>query len=147
MKTCFDTNIYISRPTLAFGEDTYVCSLVLTELQASAVDSHVMKILDALRARAEKDGVLLVPTKEDWWEAGKALSRLSARAKRENHGQTPRFSPEEKVRLFNDVLLAVTCRRAGVTLVTDNLKDFERVASACRVKIQSGDLFFAEAPL
>lgn len=147
MKVAFDTNIFIAKPELLLPGDFYLCTVVLAELQAGAPDASALKPLEVMRANAVRFGRILVPDQTDWWETGKALSRLSARAKRENHGQTPRFSPEEKVRLFNDVLLAITCRRAGVTLITDNLKDFERVASVCRVKIQSGDLFFQEAPL
>ncbi|HEX8464320.1 MAG TPA: hypothetical protein VF627_06860 [Abditibacterium sp.] len=71
------------------------------------------------------------------------MQQLSQISKRENFGSTPRASPEERMRLFNDVLLAVSCCRAGVTLVTDNLKDFERISSVRRVPFQSGDAFFA----
>lgn len=38
------------------------------------------------------------------------------------------ISPGGTTRYFlNDVLLAVSCREAGVTLVTANLDDFERI--------------------
>lgn len=34
--------------------------------------------------------------------------------------------------LVNDVLLAVSCREAGVTLVTGNARDFSRIARVFR---------------
>lgn len=144
MKFAYDTNIFIGRKLTTIPDQLYVCSIVLSELQVGAADASQMKRLEVLRIAAEKNGRLLVPTKEDWWETGKLLNRLAAFARRENHGAAPRFSPEEKVRLFNDALLAVSCRRAGITLVTDNFKDFERIALISRVKIQTGDEFFAE---
>ncbi len=103
-----------------------------------------MKRLESLRFVASAFDQLLVPDRDDWWEAGKALQRLSQGSKRENFGSTPKLSPEERVRLFNDCLLAVSFRRAGVVVVTDNAKDFERLSSVCRVKWKSGDEFFAE---
>lgn len=88
----------------------------------------------------------IVPDAQDWLQCGLTLQRLSQRSKRDNFGSTPKSSPEERVRLFNDPLLAVSCRRAGVVVVTDNAKDFERLSSVCRVKWQGGDEFFALLP-
>lgn len=114
----------------------------MVELVSAAQDKSGLKFWEATRIYAEKFDRFLVPSAEDWWETGKALQRLSQTSKRENFGSTPRISPEERGRLFNDVLLAVSCRRAGITLITDNLKDFERIGSACRIRFGSGAAFF-----
>ncbi len=100
-----------------------------------------MKKLESLRFVTSAFDQFLVPSRDGWWEAGKALQRLSQKLKRDNFGSTPKISPEERVRLFNDCLLAVPCRRAGVVVVTDNTKDFERLSSVCRAKFQGGDEF------
>jgi predicted nucleic acid-binding protein len=63
----------------------------------------------------ERRGRLIVPTYWAWKEAGRILSRLL--------GDVP--PPRSFV---NDVLLAMSCREAGVVLVTANLHDFERIA-------------------
>ena len=147
MNVAFDSNIYISRPTLFFSPRVYFSSIVLAELLSGAQNATRIKELKSWQQMALKFDRLLVPDAQDWLQAGLTLQRLSQQSKRENFGSTPRVSPEERVRLFNDCLLAVSCRRAGVTVVTDNAKDFERLASACRVKWQSGDKFFAPSAI
>lgn len=111
---------------------------------ASAPDREVIKFWKIPQAFALNLNQLVVPDAEDWLQAGLILQRLSQGSKSENFGSTPKFSPEERVRLFNDCLLAVSCRRAGVTVVTDNAKDFERLSSVCRVKCQSSNEFFVD---
>lgn len=143
MNVLFDSNIFISRPSLVLGSRTYFSSIVLTELLAGAQDTTRIKELKLWRQMAIRFDHFIVPDAEDWLQAGLTLQRLSQAAKRENFGSTPKFSPEERQRLFNDCLLAVSCRRAGVTVVTDNAKDFERLAPVCRVRWQSGDDYFA----
>jgi len=144
LKFCFDSNIYISYPDLfATRTQVYVSSIVLTELLAGAQDATRIKQIKSWRTLAVKFDHFLVPDAEDWLQAGLVLQRLSQKSKRDNFGSTPKISVEERVRLFNDCLLAVSCRRAGVVVVTDNVKDFERLSSVCRVKFQSGDEFFA----
>ncbi len=142
LRITFDTNIFIGRKPRLFPRNFYLSSIVLTELQAGAQDASDLKNLEASRFLSESLGQFVVPDRDDWWEAGKALQRLSQQSKRENFGSTPRFSPEERQRMFNDCLLAVSCRRAGVTIITDNLKDFERISAVCRVKWLSGNEFF-----
>ncbi len=143
MNVAFDSNIYIGYPNLLFDARTYLSSIVLTELLSGAQDATRIKELKLWRQMALKFDRFLVPDAEDWLQAGLTLQRLSQKSKRDNFGSTPKISAEERVRLFNDCLLAVSCRRAGVVVVTDNIKDFERLSSVCRVKFQSGDEFFA----
>ncbi|HVF10187.1 MAG TPA: hypothetical protein VNA16_05260 [Abditibacteriaceae bacterium] len=44
--------------------------------------------------------------------------------------------------MLNDVLIARTARREGVTIITDNTKDFERIQPFCAVRFISGDEYF-----
>lgn len=126
-----------------FPHNHYLSSIVLAEMLAGAPDRDVIKFWRAAQAFAVNLDRFIVPDSEDWLQAGLVLQRLSQQAKRENFGSTPKFSPEERQRLFNDCLLAVSCRRAGATVVTDNVKDFERLSAVCRVKWQRSDAYFA----
>ncbi len=146
MKVSFDTNIIISRKLRAFPRSHYLSSIVLTELIAGCQDRASLKFWQATKASFEHADRFLVPDADDWLQAGLTLQRLSQQSKRENFGATPKASPEERVRLFNDCLLAVCSRRAGVVVVTDNAKDFERLAGACRVGLQGSEEFFAPVP-
>ena len=47
---------------------------------------------------------------------------------------------------MRDVMIAVTVKRAGALLVTENVKDFERIADYCAVKFMSGREYFGYAP-
>jgi predicted nucleic acid-binding protein len=85
---------------------------------------------------------LLVPDSEDWWPAGKVINSLQRGLKSKQGGLTPKLAAEEKYRITNDVLIARTAKRAGVTVVTDNLKDFEMIQRFCAVRLMSGAEYF-----
>lgn len=65
-------------------------------------------------------GRVVTPSFAAWQEAGGAIATLLSQGA---VGQVTRA-------FGNDVLLAASCREAGATLVTNNVRDFERVASA-----------------
>ena len=44
---------------------------------------------------------------------------------------------------FDFVLIARSAKRAGATLVTDNLKDFNAIRRFCPVRVKSGKDFFS----
>ena len=58
-------------------------------------------------------------------------------------GKIPKISVAERYRIINDVLIARTAKRAGVTVVTDNVSDFEKIRNFCDVKVISGSEYFA----
>jgi hypothetical protein len=91
----------------------------------------------------EKEGTLLVPNGEDWWLAGKALNSLLRGLKSRSGGRTPRLPSAEIQRIVRDVLIARTARRAGALLVTDNIRDFERIKPFCNVRLRRGSEYFA----
>ena len=143
MKIAFDTNIIISRRIRIFPRNHFLSAIVLTKLVSGAQDRSDIKLWEAIQQFAQRSQTHTVPDAQDWFQAGLTLQRLSQTAKRENFGSTPKLSPEERQRLFNDCLLAVSCRRAGVTVITDNVKEFECLASVYRVKWRPGDDYFA----
>jgi predicted nucleic acid-binding protein len=131
-KYALDTNVFIqafrndARKTelqslrSAYAPFEHLSAVVVQELRTGARSAQAATLLqrhvfDAL----ERRGRLFAPTFAGWKRAGEALARLctlegsSVRA----FGRT----------FLNDVLLAASCREAGVVLVTDNGRDFERI--------------------
>jgi len=138
----YDTNVFITRNPAYFPAGFVMSAVVMQELAAGAVDSSELKQLNAARRDYEKEGRLLVPTGEDWWQAGKVLNALLRGLKSKHGGLTPKLSDREKHRIISDVLIAVTARRARAMIVTDNLKDFERIKRYCNVKTINAIQFF-----
>jgi predicted nucleic acid-binding protein len=68
----------------------------------------------------DRRGRVFTPTRQVWHDSGDLLAELAEREGLE----VARFSKA----FGNDVLLALSCREAGVTLVTDNAADFERIS-------------------
>jgi predicted nucleic acid-binding protein len=138
----YDTSIFIAYKPAALPAGFRMSAVVIQELTAGAVDkSEVQRWQAALRAH-EKEGTLLVPTGEDWWLAGKALNSLLRGLKSRSGGRTPRLPPAEIQRIIRDVLIARTARRAGALLVTDNVRDFERIQPFCNVRVKRGSEYF-----
>ena len=118
-------------------------AVVLQELVAGANDASAIKGLERLRQEYRKANKLLVPNEEDWWHAGLALNALQRGRRSKKTGQIPRISVAERYRIINNVLIARTAKRAGVMLVTDNVKDFQKIQNFCDVKLISGSKYFS----
>ncbi len=143
-KTTFDSNIFIarSRTNMKLPSNFYMSVVVMQELAIGAEDATEIKELDTIWRVYEKEGRLLVPTAEDWWQAGKIINALQRGLKSQQGGQTPKLGADEKYRMTSDVLIARTAKREGVTVVTDNVKDFEMIRRFCAVKfVSSADYF------
>ncbi|MFN7926416.1 MAG: type II toxin-antitoxin system VapC family toxin [Blastocatellia bacterium] len=139
----FDSSIFISRQIEIPQTGFVLSAAVVQEMTAGAADKSNLRKWELAWRVFEKADRLLVPTGEDWYEAGKILNSLLRGLKSKAKGLTPRLHPDDKQRMVRDALLARTAMRAGVLVVTENLKDFERIQRFCRVKIVSGDDFFA----
>lgn len=124
----FDTSIYISalrageeggRALGLWAEDAsvWLSAVVLEELYAGA-GARDRRAVERLEYGFDRAGRLLVPTLSDWVEAGKALARLGAEYGYEQIG---------RARLINDTLIAASAGRNGITLITANRRDFERL--------------------
>lgn len=132
-KYTLDTNIYIrafrdpvanSQLQLfhtAFAPFEYLSAVVVQELFAGthAVES-APRLQQLLIAPFERRGRLVTPSYAAWKRTGQILAELVRTEGLELRRVSKGFA--------NDILLAVTCREAGVTLVTDNRRDFERIA-------------------
>ena len=138
-RVTYDTNIFIEYQPTYFPQGFVISAVVIQELAAGARDKSRLKQLDGIRRKYEKQDALLVPTSEDWWFAGKVLNSLYRVVQRHGADAEP---TKEQMRIVRDVLIARTAKRTGVTLVTKNLSDFERIQQFCRVKLVHPDDFF-----
>lgn len=143
---CYDTSIFISYKPARFPADFLLSAVVVQEMTTGAADRRELQYWRLFGQGHEKQATLLVPTGEEWWQAGKVLNGLLGGEKRRAGGRTPRLHPEEKNRLVRDILIAVTVKRAGALLVTANVKDFERIRRYCKVRFQSGRDYFGHDP-
>ena len=142
-KITYDANIYIRYKQQPLPRSFYMSAVVLQELVAGAKDASAMKEWERLRHEYREANKLLVPNEEDWWHVGLVLNALQRGRRSRKTGKIPRMSVGERHRIINDVLIARTAKRAGVMVVTDNIKDFEKIRNFCDVKVISGSKYFS----
>jgi len=133
-KYALDTNLFIagmrsasSAERLAefhsfFAPFEYLSAIVVQELRAglqtpAAARRFDAAVVDPFRRR----GRLVTPSFAAWQTSGAVLSTLVA----DDHLDLRKVSK----RKVNDILLALSCREAGITVVTENVIDFERINS------------------
>jgi predicted nucleic acid-binding protein len=138
-RAVYDTNVII-RHQLA-DVPGYVSAVVLQELTAGAQDTADLRRLEAMRAAAEDDGVLLTPDGEDWYQAGKVLNSLYRGLRSHRGGHAPAISKDEQHRLLRDVLIARSAKRINAPVVTYNRADFEKIRRFCNVRLEDPELF------
>jgi predicted nucleic acid-binding protein len=96
-----------------------IAGVVAMELGAGAVsDQHEAAVSDLLEPYAAR-GLVIPVSYASCTQAGRVLAAL-ARQERIDLARAPRS-------LTNDVLIAASCREAGVVLVTDNSRDFTAI--------------------
>src|SRR5262245_51479927 len=122
-----DTNIYIDwlnegrYADVLFQGDAvkYLSAVVLMELRAGASSAADRKILGRLRGDFASARRLLTPSAGVFADAGDALRRLHA-----DHGYNVGGGPS----IVNDVLIALSARSIGATVVTQNARDYRTIA-------------------
>lgn len=104
----------------AFTPFTHLHAVVLHELLAGATTpAKARQVRHSVAAPFERTRRLVTPSHEAWAAAGEALADMAR-----EEGLELRRVPKSFV---HDVVLATSCREAGVTLVTENARDFERI--------------------
>jgi predicted nucleic acid-binding protein len=103
---------------VAFTPFIHMCAVVVHELRAGVRGKAAERVDAGLIAPYERRGRVFTPSYQAWKDAGEILSELVAPSQWKSVSRG----------FVNDVLLAMACREAGVTLVTNNTKDFERIA-------------------
>jgi predicted nucleic acid-binding protein len=88
--------------------------VVLSELARGATSQPELDFVSTLA----KNHPILTPTEKNWLDSGSLLHRMN-----EDKG----FSPEKLRDLHFDVLIALTARNYGATIITSNKTDFELI--------------------
>ena len=101
-----------------FAPFEYLNAVVVHELRAGVRGREAALLDDSFVKPLERRGRLVTPSFNAWKEAGRVLSELFA----------PHAWREVRRSFVNDVLLAMSCRESGLTLVTNNVRDFARIA-------------------
>jgi len=120
-----DTNIYIDWLNAGRHEDVlfqrdaikHLSAVVLMELRAGACSSADRRLVRRVESAFEKAGRILAPSRSVFAEAGDALRRLQERG----------FHIEASHSIVNDVLIALSARSIGATVVTQNERDFRAI--------------------
>lgn len=121
MRVVHDTNVWIdwlrrrARSELLTGPGFIreVSSVVIMELRAGARSKDDRRAVDALM----KAPRLIVPSARMWLELGQVLFDLRRSG-----------FDVSSASFVNDVLIALSCRHAGATLLTANAGDFGAIA-------------------
>jgi predicted nucleic acid-binding protein len=121
-----DTNLYINwlnegrHEQVLFQRDAvkYLSAVVVLELYAGAFSPRDRRVLRGVVAAFERAGRMLVPSGAVWEEAGHVLRALQA-----SRGSGGAGYPS----LVNDVLIALSARTVGATVMTSNERDFAAI--------------------
>ena len=132
-KYVLDTSLYVHAFRSVPGEEallrfyagfaplTYISSVVVHELLIGAsTPAKERQIRDIVARPFRRTRRMLTPTGAAWEEAATAIARSTKRLHRDF-----RTMPKS---LVNDFLLAASCRESGVTLITENVNDFEMIS-------------------
>ncbi len=128
MKVVYDTCIYIdllrSRQRMGLFEDRahirFMSPIVMMELRAGAINSHLQKIVDQLLEPYSKALRIIELHSNLYYKAGDCLSKLR------------RVVPHRG--FSNDLLIALSAISIGATLFTSNCKDFEKISKVLPLK-------------
>lgn len=121
-----DTNVYLDwlnrgrYEEVLFRRDAvkYLSAVVLMELRAGAFWPADRRVLRRLEAAFERAGRFLAPPRAVFAEAGDTLRRLQA-----DHG----YNIGAGHSIVNDVLIALSARSIGATVVTQNERDYRAI--------------------
>ncbi len=143
MGVLFDSSIYIEAlraggeaPLLlrrwAGESPIWLSAVVLEELYAGA-GPGVLPLLEKMERDFAGVKRIVTPNLKDWAKAGRILAQIGQRYGYEQIG---------KAWLTNDALIATSAARDGITVITANRRDFEKLAEFCplqwRVKMAQG---------
>jgi len=104
-----------------FAPFEYLSAVVAQELRAGARSRDDRRLLERhVLSLYRRRGRLVTPSAHAWEDSGDVLAELGRREGLDLGRLSKAFG--------NDVLLALSCREAGIVLVTDNARDFQRIA-------------------
>ena len=128
-----DTSVYIDHWERGLHDDALAAvrqafivrqsSVVLSELGRGARTREAHGLVEALFRLVR---IQWAPTAADWWEAGLVIRKI---------GDAQRWDPHKRQTFQNDVLIALTARRHGATIVTANRSDFDLLGNELGVSL------------
>jgi predicted nucleic acid-binding protein len=98
-------------------------AVVLSELRRGARTPGALELVATLLRSAP---AVWAPTSDDWWKAGHVVGTI---------GDQRHWEVVKRREFQNDTLIALTARRHGATVVTDNREDFGLLAKATGVRV------------
>jgi predicted nucleic acid-binding protein len=130
-KLVVDTNVYIDyfsdgqHEDLLIQPDTvkYLSGVVLMELRAGASSTRERRVMRDFETTFKKTRRILVPSSAVFTESGEVLRRLRA-----ERG----FPLSSSNTIVNDILIALSARSIGATVVTQNGRDYRAIQSVRR---------------
>lgn len=129
-----DTNLYIDALrtetgkaalnafVATFAPFVHLSAVVAQELRAGVRGEAAFALESRVIAPFERRDRVFAPSYRAWKQSGRVLAELV----------NPKDWRSLTRSFVNDTLLAMSCREAGVVLVTSNLNDFRRIASVYR---------------
>lgn len=134
----FDTTVYIAairsgrvglaaRALETERRRTYLASVVSAELRAGATTRTSMRAVREFTMWAHDVRRVVAPSADSWDRAGDVLARIGIRE--------PRLRTKVPG-LWKDLLVALSARQIGATVVTDNVDDFEILRRYVRFDLQ-----------
>jgi predicted nucleic acid-binding protein len=125
-RVVIDTNVYVDWLNHGRHEEAlfqreivkYMSAVVLMELRAGAFSRRDQRLLQRLERAFERAGRILTPTRAVFADAGDVLRRLQA-----DRGY--RIGASHSI--ANDVLIALSARSIGATVVTQNEGDYRAI--------------------
>lgn len=125
-KVVFDADLYIDWINVGRHEDLllyrqflrYMSTVVLMELRAGAVRRTDRRLVERLQASFARTDRLLNPTPQTFWEAGHVLLDLR---------RAFRYDIKKRFQITNDILIALSCRQIGATLISRNMRYFQAI--------------------
>jgi predicted nucleic acid-binding protein len=127
-KVVLDTNVFVNYLRVGLHADwvfgrvgntiRFLSAIVLMELRLGADTPQRKRAVDRIQ-RAFPPGRLVAPAPHVFEKAGRLFRTLYG----DGSGLRDRLGP------LNDLLIALTARQIGATLVTSNLNEFRRIAA------------------
>jgi predicted nucleic acid-binding protein len=125
-RVVIDTNLYVDWINRGRHEETlfqretvkYLSAVVLMELRAGAFSKADRRLLMRLQKAFEGAGRVLTPSRSVFAEAGDVLRQLQT-----DHGHNPGATRS----IASDVVIALSARSIGATVVTQNARDYRAI--------------------
>ncbi len=143
-KVVFDTSVYISYRHLLpqHPMPDYISLVVFQERIAGVNTGKDIKTLVDQIEQHRKTNRLLVPGIDEWVQAGKILfNHLRDQSLSDPQRRRPHLTHDKKQSIIRDVLIAVSAKQQGVTVISDN-EDFPLIQRYYKFQWVSAKAFF-----